>query len=99
MEIIKSICMIIDPSIGKVHNYIHLVATVHHTLPLKYFPFDSQNISISIRSEHSDNVMQFVKFEDNRIPKIFHTETTEWIVKDSLKLHFDDENAAAASGM
>ncbi|CAN0023877.1 unnamed protein product, partial [Ectocarpus fasciculatus] len=98
MEIIKSICMVIDPAVGKVHNYIHLVATIHHELDMRRFPFDSQEFIISIRSEHSDKVMQFIRFLDKREPKIFHVKTTEWIVQQPLSLIFEDDNPVAASG-
>jgi hypothetical protein len=98
MEIIKSICMVIDPKCGTVHNYIHLVATIHHELDMRDFPFDRQQFNISIRSEHSDKVMQFIRFIDKREPKIFHVKTTEWIVQHPLELIFEDDNPAAASG-
>ena len=90
--------MVIDPTRGTVHNYIHLVATIHHDLDMRNFPFDNQEFVISIRSEHSDKVMQFIRFIDKREPKIFHVKTTEWIVKRPLSLLFEDDNPAAASG-
>jgi hypothetical protein len=99
IEVVKSICMLLDPAIGLVHNYIHLVATVHHTLDMAKFPFDKQDFKISIRSEHSDKVMEFVRFKDKREPKVFHQETTEWQLHPKLTLNFSDNHAAAASGM
>jgi hypothetical protein len=99
MEIIKFICMIIDPSIGLVHNYIHLVATVHHAMDMKLFPFDCQQIAIKIRSEHADKVMQFVPFEPKREAKIFYNETSEWTILRPLKLEFNNDTVIAASGI
>ena len=98
MEIIKSICMVNDPSIGLVHNYIHLVATVHHAMDMRLFPFDCQQIAIKIRSEHADKVMQFVPFEPKREAKIFYNETSEWTILRPLKLEFNNDTTIAASG-
>ena len=101
MEIIKSICTVLDPSIGLVHNYIHLVANVHHELKMQSFPFDCQEFFIKIRSEHADSVMQFIPFIDKRTPKIFSLDTSEWTLLDPLVLVFntDAESATAASGL
>jgi hypothetical protein len=100
MNVIKSITMVNDPSLGKVHNFTHVVTTVHHPLQMKNFPFDTQSFMIFIRTEHETKVMRFTEFGD-REPKIFDCDTTEWRLKDNITLSFalDGIETPAAGGI
>ena len=94
-RVIKDICMVIDPSIGRVHQYIHLVVRAHHRLDMVRFPIDTQKFCFQIRSEHTNDVMEFIKFQDGREPRIFNPDTTEWAVLPPLELAFETGCAAA----
>lgn len=101
--IIKSISLLKDPSSGLVHNFIHLNAIIHHTLDMRSFPFDSQDFSIVLRSEHPKNVMKFCPFQDKRKTKVFDPVTSEWLITGEIELDFsesknDNNQARAASG-
>jgi hypothetical protein len=96
-RIIKKICMVLDPSIGRVHQYIHLVASIHHRLDMQNFPIDIQNFCFHMRSEHTMRVMEFIPYE-SREPKIFNYDTTEWLIIKPLTLSFT-HGKPAANGM
>jgi hypothetical protein len=103
IDIVKSISVLKDPSTGFVHNFIHLTATIFHTLDMHMFPFDSQTFTVNIRSEHPSGVMKFIPFRNGRPPKVFDTDSSEWKVDplgyESMKLIFSQNAPAAASGM
>ena len=52
VEIVKSITSLKNIETGHVHSYHHVQATIHQTLKLHDFPFDSQEIVIKLLSEH-----------------------------------------------
>lgn len=93
-RIIKKVCMVLDPSIGCVHQYIHLVTNIHHPLDMKKFPIDVQNFCFHLRSEHTMRVMEFVPYQ-SRKPKIFNNDTSEWVIINELALTFNQSKPAA----
>jgi len=80
VNIVKSITTIMDANIGKVHNFVHVRATIDQYLDLHDFPFDKQKLQFRLQSEHPTQCMKFCKFSD-RDPKIFAAATSEWQFK------------------
>ncbi|CAE7471507.1 unnamed protein product, partial [Symbiodinium microadriaticum] len=82
-QVVKCVTQVIDPKIGLVHNFTHLIAKIHQPLQMKSFPFDTQQFSFNIRSEHTVKVMRFVAFNSKeRRPKIYNHDATEWTIKE-----------------
>jgi hypothetical protein len=99
LEVIKNFTTIWNSEEGLVHNYLHIRATIYQTLDLHSFPFDHQEMTIRIQSEHSTEVVQFVAMSD-RSPRLYDNNiASEWNINcDSMKLHFVMDNKPAASG-
>lgn len=99
LEVIKNFTTILNSEEGVVHNYLHIRATIYQTLDLHSFPFDHQEMTIRIQSEHSTQVVQFIAMTD-RLPRLYDNNiASEWNINcDSMKLHFDMDNRPAASG-
>jgi hypothetical protein len=101
VNIVKSITTVLDASIGKVHNFVHVRATIDQSLDLHDFPFDRQKLLFRLQSEHPTTCMKFQKF-DNRDPKIFAGDTSEWLFHHhtlpDIKL-INSRTDAAASGV
>lgn len=99
LEVIKNFTTILNSEEGIVHNYLHIRATIYQTLDLHSFPFDHQEMTIRIQSEHSTQVVQFIAMSD-RLPRLYDNNiASEWNIHcDSMKLHFDMDNRPAASG-
>lgn len=100
VKIIKNISQVLDSSIGLVHNYVHVQATIFQTLDLSLFPFDHQSLTVRIQSEHVKDVMKFQPIDGVK-PLIYQNETaSEWIVDEkSIEANFDTNNyQQAASG-
>jgi hypothetical protein len=100
LEVIKNFTTIWNSEEGLVHNYLHIRATIYQTLDLHSFPFDHQEMTIRIQSEHSTEVVQFVAMSD-RSPRLYDNNiASEWNINcDSMKLHFVMDNKPAASGL
>lgn len=80
VSVIKSITTVTDASIGKVHNFVHVRATIDQGLDLHEFPFDRQKLLFRLQSEHPNTCMQFSQFDPkDRVPKIFAGATSEWL--------------------
>lgn len=100
LEIIKCFTQLLDASQGKVHNYLHIRATIYQTLDLHNFPFDHQKMTIRIQSEHSERVLKFVPMKDRK-PCLFDNNiASEWNIDcKSIALLFPSNNTPAASGI
>jgi hypothetical protein len=101
VNIVKSITTVLDAETGKVHNFVHVRATIDQGLDLHDFPFDKQKLVFRLQSEHPTTCMKFSKFTD-RDPKIFAGATSEWQFHHALlpKITLiNAETAAAASGV
>jgi len=101
VNIVKSITTVLDASIGKVHNFVHVRATIDQGLDLHDFPFDKQKLTFRLQSEHPETCMKFTKFTD-RNPLIFAGATSEWLFahKSLPKIRlFNPPTKAAASGV
>jgi hypothetical protein len=100
LEVIKNFTTILNSEEGVVHNYLHIRATIYQTLDLHSFPFDHQELTLRIQSEHSSQVVHFVAMAD-RSPRLYDNNiASEWNIHcDSMQLHFDMDNRPAASGL
>ena len=98
---VKSITTVLDSDKGKVHNFVHVRATIDQSLDLHDFPFDKQKLQLRLQSEHPSTCMKFSKFPD-REPKIFAGDNSEWMFRHDtlpkIKL-FNPNTIAAASGV
>lgn len=101
VNVVKSISTVLDPGEGKMHNFVHVRATIDQSLDLHEFPFDKQKLEFRLQSEHPTCCMRFSKMAD-REPKIYTGETSEWQYRHpllpSIQL-INSETAAAASGV
>jgi hypothetical protein len=97
MNIIKSVSSVHDRERSIVHSYVHIVATVHHSLDLKSFPFDATKLRIRMLSEHKTSSLVFVPFED-RAPKVYHELSTEWRILGPIVIEPEADGTKAASG-
>jgi hypothetical protein len=77
-QIIRSISNVLDPSTGHVHLYEQCLVTFRHDMRLTWFPFDVQDVTFIMGSEHNAQVVRFVE-DHGRTRKIFPVAgNSEW---------------------
>lgn len=98
MNIIKSVSSVQDREKSIVHCYVHLVATIHHNLDLKSFPFDATKLRLRMLSEHTIESMGFAPCDD-RETMVFNSLSTEWRIVGPIVIEPEANGTIAASRM